>query len=317
MSSSARLVADIGGTNARVAIANHSDHGWRLDHIWRQSCADYTDVNALFASYQSFLGDSLPDNACVAAAGPVLQDRISMTNLPWAFSRAELQQCLDAQTLYLVNDFVALARSIPELQAQDKVVIKPGENIRAPILVIGPGTGLGVAVLIETATGWEVLSSEGGHMSLSATDDQQSAVLHVLQKEFGYTNVEMVLSGAGLARLDSIVRQIENAPEVNHSAQQVVSLALSGEDAYCLQTVQLFVKWLAQVASDMALVYGALGGVYLSGGVLSNMTTLLSEMSFPQYFINKHNRADYLQSIPVQLITHPMPALVGAAAYQP
>lgn len=308
-----RLVGDLGGTHARWAV--QLAPAQPLQHLRRYACADHASPAALIEHYLSSLDLPRPRQAALGVATAVLDDEVRFVNNGWQFSRKALQSELGLQRLLVLNDFAALAHSLPTLQAQD---LRPlGQGVarpEAPRLVIGPGTGLGVAALLPRAGGGhQVVSGEGGHASLAAQSEREAAVIAVLRRRFGHVSAERALSGPGLVNLYQALCELERWPVEPLGSADITARALGAQHALCVEAVELFVAFLGQVAGNAALSFGALGGVYLGGGIPLRLGPLLNAQRLRQHFECKGRLQAYLQQIPIWLITAEEPALQGAA----
>ncbi|MGY0219521.1 glucokinase [Endozoicomonadaceae bacterium StTr2] len=313
------LVGDIGGTHSRLALAAIGpEKAVELENIWIRPTRNFASFQALLQSYQSEQNLVLPDNAVFGVAGPVFGDEITLSNLPWPISISRTQKQFGFNQLRMENDFTTLAASLPLLKATDTIGIKSGiQKPLAPRVVLGPGTGLGAAALVHTEHGWLPISSEGGYISLAATTPLQHEVLQILRQQEGdevFLCGETVLSGQGLTRIYKTLCLIESAVAQSYSPQDVGNHALAATDPLCSKTVELFFQWLATIAADLAMVFDAIGGVYIGGGITPKLQPLMDKEVFARLFTNRGEAKAYMDDVPVSLITHSVPALVGAAA---
>lgn len=239
-----------------------------------------------------------------------------MTNNHWSFSIAAFKQALGLQRCLVINDFTALAMSLPALGSADLRAIGGGVAVTgAPIALVGPGTGLGVSGLLCSGPGrWSALSGEGGHASVAAATDLESALLGRLRQRFGHVSAERVLSGAGLINLYTALCELRGTPARSLEASDVTDNALARSDALCVQAVQLFSSFLGNVAGNLALTLGAHGGVYVGGGIVPRLGDAFDANLFRQRFEEKGRFQDYLRAIPTWVITASTPALIGASA---
>jgi glucokinase len=305
-----KLLADIGGTNARFAL--QSDAG-AIDGIVVLACADYATLSDAMSAYlagasaRGFAAGAIR-HAAIAIANPVDGDTVSMTNHHWSFSIAQLRSAHDLATLLVVNDFAALAMSLPFLDSSQRERIGGGVELSGrPIGLIGPGTGLGVSGVIPAAGGWVALASEGGHASFAPGNRDEAAILDALWDEFGHVSAERLLSGMGLELIHKALSGEQlAAPEITHGA-------LNGNED-CLRTVDVFCAVLGSVAGNVALTLGATGGMYIGGGIVPRLGALFTQSTFRQRFEDKGRLSPYLARIPTYLITEQYPALVGVAA---
>jgi glucokinase len=308
------LVADVGGTNARFALVDADD---RVRKTTIVPCAAH---GSLVEAIEAYIGGLKwmvrPRTAVLAVACPVWGDRIKMTNRAWSFSARQTRDELHLHQLCVINDFAALALAIPYLRSRHKPVIKPGRPVRsAPIGVIGPGTGLGVAGLVPAGGAWLPLSSEGGHRDAAATTDREWAVVKTLQRHFGSVSVERILSGPGLVNIYRALAEIDGQEPDDLEAATIAALGAQGDDRRCEEAVRMFSGQLGAVAGDLALTFGARGGIFIGGGVVRRMGRAFDVDLFCRRFLAKGRFAEFLDPIPVRLITHPTAALLGAAHY--
>jgi glucokinase len=299
------LIADIGGTHARFAIVR-ADGDYSETRIVADTEA--TDCVALCQMYLDQLSqDYTITRAAWAVAGPVTGDVVTITNRGWTFSRHALQQHFGWTEFFVVNDFAALALSLPHLAETDLKAIKSGTpDGSAPFCVIGPGTGLGVAALVPLDDNrWHVLPGEGGHVALAAVDAAEQTIIDRLHKRLGYVAAEHVLSGRGLVNLAQAMD-----PACVWQTPHEIS-ALIETDPQAQAVFDQFCAFLGTVAGDAALTLGARGGVYLAGGILPRFAERLAQSRPIQRFEEKYAVKAYQEAIPIWLITHPLPAFVG------
>ena len=312
-----RLLLDIGGTNARLALQLQPEGP--LLHQQIVPCADFPGVRELIAHYLQQTaqpGLEAPKECAMGIASPILGDQVVMTNNAWQFSRSALQAHMGWRRLLVLNDFTALAMALPVLLPGERRQLGVGEAVPGGALaLIGPGTGLGVGGLLPApGGGYSAIAGEGGHVTLAGTDEWEDAVVSALRADFGHASAERALSGPGLLNLYraccTVARQTAEAldpPEISRRA-------LAGSDARCVQTVDLFYKLLGSVAGNLALTLGAQGGVYVGGGIVPAMGTLIERSQFRARFEAKGRYAGYLRQIPTFVIeTSDPPALRGAA----
>jgi glucokinase len=305
------LVADIGGTNARFALANLDT--LELSEIRQIRCADHPSLAAALGAYVTSLS-SPPRRAAIAVAAPVTGTDISLTNSSWSFGKDTLCRALGLEQLDVLNDFEALALSLPHLAGTELCQIggaPPPEH--ATKAVLGPGTGFGVAGLVWSGGGWTALPGEGGHMSLAAADEQELALLERLRKGRAHLSAERVLSGPGLAELYQAITQSRGLSPAELEPNDVLVLGLSGEDDVAVEALDRFIAWLGRFAGDAALLLGARGGVYLGGGIAPKLVAKLSSGAFRKAFEAKGRMAAYLAPIPLYVILAEFATLKGAA----
>jgi glucokinase len=314
LSPAPRLLADIGGTNARFALQVDG----QFVAIDALACADYPNLGAAIDAYlarAAALGFATHAirHVAIAIANPVEDDLVRMTNHHWSFSAARLRAERQFMTLLVVNDFAALAMSLPYLRPEQRERIGTGPGGGAglsgrPIGLIGPGTGLGVSGAVQAGGQWMALAGEGGHASFAPNTDDELVLLQALKREFGHVSAERVLSGTGL---EMIHRTLAGE---HLDVASITGRALGSRDAACMRTIGCFCGVLGSVAGNVALTLGATGGMYIGGGIVPRLGKLFTQSTFRQRFEDKGRLAPYLARIPTWLITEQFPALVGVAA---
>jgi glucokinase len=312
----ARLLGDIGGTNARFAW--QAGPGAPLQDWIALPTAEYASLADAIRRYLAATGRSAPPLCAIGIANPVTGDRVPMTNSPWSFSIAALRREFGFERLRVINDFTALALALPALQPADLRRIGGGEPARgATVALIGPGTGLGVSGLVPGATRgrWTALAGEGGHVTLAPTDARESAVLDELRRRFGHVSAERAVSGMGLEALHAALATLDGAASAPLlSAAEITARALRGGDARCDETLHLFCSFLGNVAGNLALTLGARGGVYIGGGIVPRLGEAFDRSCFRERFEAKGRFREYLAPIPVFVIRAEVsPALLGAS----
>jgi glucokinase len=309
-----RLLGDIGGTNARFAWAESV--GAQLSDIVTYPCANYSTLEAALKEYLSAHQTTQPLHCALGIANPITGDQVKMTNHHWSFSISAMKKSLNVKHLLVINDFAALALSLPHLHQDDLRQIGPGAAFAdAPLALLGPGTGLGVSGLVMAGSAVEVINGEGGHVSLAACDEFESAIVQRLQKRFGHASAERALSGPGLVNLYRAVCDISGAVAEELLPSEVSAFAQQKSNEECIQALQLFFAFLGNVAGNLALTLGARGGVYLGGGILPRLLDELRASLFRQRFESKGRFQSYLSEIPTIVIdTADSPALIGASA---
>jgi glucokinase len=313
------LVADIGGTNARFGwVAEGSP---QVEHVSTFPVAAHGSPAVAAQAYLAALADQLgatyapPRAAALAVATAVGEDLVAMTNSGWSFSRQALRADLALDELLVLNDFEALALSLPRLGAEQRRPIGVA-RMGAPssaMAVIGPGTGLGVAGILPTATGWVAIPGEGGHASLAPVDDFEFQLLAAARVEFPHVSAERFLSGIGLPVLHRAVAQVMGVRTPGLAAEEIVERGLAQTDAVCDRTLDAFCALLGSFAGSTALVLGARGGVFIGGGIVPRLGERFFASAFRERFEAKGRFQDYLRAIPTALITDTLVALTGAS----
>ena len=295
------LVADIGGTNTRVALGDTAGglHGLRV-----LQNTDIDDLHTLFAETIG-AGGSRVASAVLALAGPVDGDEVRLTNHPWTISRTGLEHSLGLRRLILVNDFLAAAHAMPVLDERDLIGIQTGEAAgRSGILVCGPGTGFGAAALIDSDGRKTGIASEAGHMVLGATSPEEIELFSRIAQDRPIV-VEDVVSGTGLVSLHRALSQTVATSE------EIIASAQAGDGAAC-KAIAAFMNVFGRIAGDLALAYNALGGVYIVGGVGRALAPMYERSGFLESFCNHPPYEDRLRRAPLCVVTHDQPGLVGA-----
>ena len=309
-----RLIGDIGGTNARLAIAM----GGTYRHRHSYPTAEHDGLEAVIAAFLAILPPELrPQEAAIAIAGPVGDDSIRMTNTGWGFTRTELARQFGFARLIVLNDFAAIALALPDLAAADTVQIGGG-SIRAgaPIALLGPGTGLGVGGLLHQAHGpLVVLAGEGGHATMPAAEPGDAAILAEIGASLGHVSAERVLSGSGLVNLYQALCRRHNRPAPKLTPAEITDE--SSGDPLCHEAVALFSALLGTFAGNLALTLGAEGGVHIAGSIVPRLGPRFARSEFRRRFEAKGRMQPYLARIPSFVITHPDPALIGLARLPP
>ncbi len=307
------VLADIGATNIRfVRLTDRGAPG----PIVKFATAKFPDFIGALEHFLKLEGGSKPVRIALAVAGPVFGDEVKLTNAQWQFSIRRLTKDLNLEQLEVVNDLEALALVLPHLNSDDAVPIgvkAGGRSIKAPMAVLCPGTGLGIAGLVPVENGWRPVATEGGHTSLSPLTAKEMAVWQFLQERYGRVSVERVLSGPGLVELYKALASLEGREAGAVSPEDIVSLALNGESPLAVKTVEMFCAWLGDVAGDVALMYVARGGVYLAGDILLTIFEILKRSQFRHRFENKGRGSGIVTATPTFLISCESPVLRGCA----
>ncbi|MEH6436856.1 glucokinase [Massilia sp. DD77] len=305
-----RLLADIGGTNARFALEPRPGE---IGEITALACADFPRFEDALRAY---LGGRRVRHAVIAIANPVDGDAIKMTNHHWAFSIEGARRELGLDTLRVVNDFTALAMSLPVLDHADLMQVGGGAaRPGGAIGLVGAGTGLGVSGLVPADGRWTPLHSEGGHVAFSPMDERELEVLRYCWRRFDHVSAERFVSGPGLALIrEALAVSRGAAADLSLAPSDIVARALEAEDALCRETVDCFCAMLGTVAANLAVTLGAHGGIYIGGGVVPRLGDYFAASPFRARFETKGRFSGFTARIPTFLITAPYPALLGASS---
>lgn len=311
-----RLIADIGGTNARFSIEVSP---FKYEHTLVLACKNYVDLTDAIKSYLDTVGFTKNiRNAAIALPTPEVQDMYYMVNSPWApFSAAKAKEHLCLDNLLFLNDFHALALSIPFIDKNNLVryggLNEPDE--KRPIAIIGPGTGLGMATLINHPEGgFYSIPAEGGRSSFAPVNEEEIELWKFAHKRFSHVSVERFVSGPGLQLiyegLHTINKKIiTRLPEPS----EIVELGTTSKDWLCKQTVDIFCRMFGTIASNLAVMVNAFGGIYIGGGIIPKMIDYFLKSEFRSRFEDKGRYRPYLVNLPIFIIMQEFPAFLGAS----
>ena len=309
------LVGDIGGTNARYALVDLNGDACEILAPRGYRCSAYVEATDSIRAYLHDVGlAQAPGAAAIAVAGPVKDGAIRFTNMSWTLSESGLRG-MGFSRAKLLNDYAALALAAPKLQPVELHQLggAPAADHGQTIAVLGPGTGFGASALARDGAGQVALATEGGHIAFAPCDDVEIEILKVLTWRFGRVSVERLLSGPGLCNIYSALAQIEGrTDEGGCDPAEVTRRALAG-DAASRAALDRFCAILGSVAGDMALSFGAQGGVYIGGGICPQILDILVHSPFRERFEDKGRFRQYLEPIPAYVILREFAALLGAA----
>ena len=310
------LVADIGGTNARFAVHDITHN--QLRDVLVLSVAEHsTFMNALefLLTHIRNTGEwnIWPDAACLAVACPADREVIEFTNSSWTFTKTSLKTSLNHVPVDVINDFSAVAYSIPHLAVDEWHQIGGLTPIQEkPICILGPGTGLGACTLLPLDSGYHVLDGEGGHIDFAPTTALEVALLTDLQQRYPRVSVERVLSGNGIENIYQFLCDREKTKLEFKSAQEITEAAIQHNNEMARRALSIFCEILGSTASNLALITGAKGGVYIAGGIAPRFIEFIDQSNFRQRFEDKGRFKSYVQDIPVRIILKPHLGLFGA-----
>lgn len=308
-----RLIGDIGGTNARFALVLAP--GAEISNIRTLACADYPNIAEAIEAYLAFESAPAPKNAAMGIANPVTGDAIRLTNNNWAFSTEAVRQRLNLDRLLFVNDFTALALSLPYLKTEERRQVGGGRTVVGEAIgVIGPGTGLGVSGLIPHNGRYSALGGEGGHATLAAQTPEEFAVISQILKIHPHCSAERVLSGPGILALYRALAEVRGIEARNITTPEISAQGINGDDPVCADALRMFCSLLGSEAGNLALTLGAFGGVFIGGGIVPRLGAFFDTSDFRARFEAKGRFSGYMAKIPTFVITATYPALTGAAA---
>jgi glucokinase len=308
ISSECILLGDIGATNARFALLENGILG-AVSSFEVAKFARFADVIAIFLKDRC--REFRVKRALLAIAGPVKDERNVLTNCSWVIDILELRATFKLEAR-IVNDFEAVALSLPWLTPTDLAPIGGGKpEVGAPKAVVGPGSGLGVACLLPRSEKPMVVSSEGGHATLAATCEREDRIIGQLRQRFGHVSAERAVSGMGLENIYRAIATLDGIDIPSRSAAEITKSALGSECQIAREALHVFCAFLGSFAGNVALTFGARGGVYIAGGISPRILDFLVRSQFRRRFEAKGRFESYLETVPSYVITHPAAAFVG------
>lgn len=313
------LAADVGGTHARLGLVGfgpgRDEPSVLASCVYR--CADHPGLDAIVRAFCEQFAIR-PHSLVLACAGFLHEGRMVNSNLSWPIVPSILEQALALDEVCVLNDFEALAHATAHIGRDGAMPLHTpqpsGERAAGPVVIVGPGTGLGSAVRLPGPSP-RVLATEAGHVQLAARAGREQQVLCELAASDTHVPCEQVLSGPGLLRLYRALCGIERKPVVFDQPAAVSAAACAGGDGLAIEALQLFCGWLGSFAGDLAMLYGASGGVYLAGGFLSQMIGFMRGSTFVARFLDKGVMRPFLQTVPVQVVDHGLLGVIGAASW--
>ncbi|MEP4486390.1 MAG: glucokinase [Halioglobus sp.] len=306
-----RLVADVGGTNTRIALFDGKLRELRAVANYNNN--DYDSLEPIIQHWLGQLDAPPPTQACLAVAAPPSDDRVTMINLDWSFSITELARTFGFKQLRWINDFEANAYALPHLGDDDLISINHRGTTGERLATVGPGTGLGGATIARLQGIEHVQSGEPGFMSLAPRTDYEHTLFNLIRVKHPDIYAELLISGPGLLRLYQYVCQLESVDSIVATPDEVSAHAIAGKNAQCRTALDIFCGLLGDVCSNFVLANGAYGGLFLAGGILPRIIPFLKQSTFHQRFTGKNAMQEHLHAIPVHVITCPYPGLIGAA----
>ncbi|WP_100657087.1 glucokinase [Alteromonas flava] len=306
------FVADVGGTNIRLACFADGE----LSDIKKYLCRDFATIDAAIKHYFDEIGHTDFTLGCVAIACPTNNDWVKMTNHSWQFSKLDLQKELGLDWLGVINDFTAVAHSLPVLSDEQLIQLGAGQRDKqGNIAVFGPGTGLGVEHMTFTQSGWQTLDGEGGHVDFAPCDETDVIIWRYLVDLHGRASAEEVMSGRGIVNIYRALALDENVDPEFIEAADISQAASNGSCAISQRAIQQFCRIMGNFAGNLALNLATTGGVFIGGGIAMRLVEQLQKGDFRRCFEAKGQFADYVKPIPTYLIAEPDHGLLGAGAY--
>jgi glucokinase len=311
------VAADIGGTHVRFAIAEISEGKVaKLSEAVTLETADYASLQRAWTAFGEQAGRKLPDTIAISFAGPVHGEVLKLTNNPWVIRPAQIPATLGVKDWTLINDFSAVGHAIVHVSSGDLAHLC-GPDIPLPaegvISVVGPGTGLGVAHVLRHKSRYWVNETEGGHIDFAPLDALEDRIVARLRKRYRRVSAERVVSGPGLNNIYEALGRLEGGAHRSYEDADLWAAALDGSDSLAAAALDRFCMSLGAVAGDIALAQGG-NSVVIAGGIGLRLVHVLGKSGFSQRFTAKGRFEGFMAKIPVKMMTHPQPGLLGAAA---
>ena len=311
------VVADVGGTHARFAIADIADGRVRsLGEVRTLRTADHMGFETAWSAFREGSARPLPSNAAIAFAGPVGGEALKLTNSEWTIRPARLGQRLGLDRLTVVNDFGAVAHAVAQLdEAEFRHLCGPKGGLpqEGVITIVGPGTGLGVAQLVRRGGAYDIVETEGGHIDFAPLDEVEDRILAQLRERHGRVSVERLAGGIGLVNICEALAAMEARPAAGLDEKELWTSALAGSDSLAAAALERYCLCLGAIAGDLALAQGA-AGVVIAGGLGLRLAGHLARSGFRERFVAKGRFEPLMAAMPVRLLAYPQPGLFGAAA---
>ncbi len=307
------LLADIGGTNARFALLKGGTIG-PVEHMRVADFRTSTDALAAFLTRHAASGPVVA--AVLGVAGTIENNRSTITNSGWTIDGAELTKRFGFRSAHLLNDFEALAWSLPALGPGDLVSLGEQRAVAgAPMLVVGPGTGFGASYFFPRDPTPFAVVGEAGHATLPATSEREEKVIDHLRQRFGHVSVERALSGSGLKNIYQALASIDRIEAPDRDPAAITQAALAASCGLSRAALDMFCSFLGTVAGNLALTFCSQGGVYIAGGIVPRFTDYFAKSSFRNRFESKGRYTTYLRSIPISIIVRPDASFLGLKAF--
>jgi glucokinase len=310
------LIGDIGGTNARFALADPVEPAF--SNVVTLQCDDYESADAAIKHYLKTVKAGSPQAICLAAAGPIIDKRVRFTNNHWEISAEELSAAFSIDAVQLLNDFEAIAYSVPFLAEDDCMPIglpepRPLDADNYMVGIIGPGTGLGAVGLRKYGNLYFPIAGEASHGGFAPETQVQIDILNALRERFDRVSSERLVSGPGLQNIYWALMRIRGEQRSQLTPAEIFTAAIGNTDALASEAVQMFFEVFGQVAGDLALTLGVQDGIFIAGGIAKRYPDLLKNSRFRSGFENKGRYRSLMERVPTQLILHDQPGLLGAA----
>jgi len=311
------IVGDVGGTNVRLALATRMETGVILHSVQRLPVREFGSLDAALAAWRADATCDA-DYAVFALAGPTGAEEVRFTNSDWVVSAEPLRKMFGLKSVTLVNDFAAQARAAPvSADDQFEVLIEGFPQPGAPMVVLGPGTGLGMASVVPSENDWKVIPSEGGHQAFAPLDARERSILDHLARDGGIISFEMLVSGMGLECLYATLAVLRAKPARLVGAPEIGLAAIAGDDPIAVEAAETLALMLATFAGNAVLATGAKGGCVIAGGVAEALAPFLRTEAFRARFTAHGPMSAYFENLPLRRARNPFAALEGAAFFAP
>jgi glucokinase len=310
------LVADIGGTNARFAVAfcASGPEQFTLKHLQSFRAEDFDSLLGAINAYDEYLPLPTPKQACFAVAAQPAKGVYRFTNSPWVLDSDAIKTALHLDDMRVVNDFQAMSCGAMYIQDEDRICVRSGSgDPLAPTIVLGPGTGLGLGLLVPNGKRTKIIATEGGHAAFAPQTEEEIDILRLLMREHKTVLFEHLLSGRGLVNIHRALCVLANKPRVSLRPSEITTAAYGDDYPIAKKTVNVFCAILGSFAGNAAVTTGARGGVMLAGGILPKIADVFLKSEFNDRFGTKGPQENYLADVPVHLLTSNTTALTGAA----
>ena len=319
------LAADIGGTKINLALCGFKNNSPQILSSAKYHSKDYTTIEVVIKEFLAANNSLKPTAICIGAAGPVHDNKVAFTNLSWQVDGAEIARETGIKNVAIINDLEATAYGIACLDTHDFYNLQTGDkNVKGNIAIVAPGTGLGEAGMYFDGQSYHPFATEGGHTGFSPTTEIDIELLQYLQQQNKVVSCEHVVSGPGIFSIYQFLRDIKNMDEpqwlteaflTGDKTATISKAAIENKAKICVQTMQLFVKYLAQETTNLVLKFKATGGVYLGGGIPPKILPLLQQTTFLETFRQCDRMEELINSTPINVVLNDQAALLGAANF--